>query len=257
MIRSLCKVVTNTKRSKKIYEMILYAPHISKNAKAGQFVNLYCLNSTRLLPRPISISEINGENISLIYKVVGQGTREFASLKANDEINVMGPVGNGFNITKSKKIALVGGGMGIAPLIELSKKLPKENVIACLGINTKSENGFLKEKVFCNECKNVNIVTIDGSYGTKGNVIDLLSDKEIDYIYACGPLPMLKALQKYMNQRNIDGEFSLEARMGCGGLGVCLSCVCKIKVGTGKDFKYEKVCEYGPVIDAKEVIFDE
>ncbi|HCC08212.1 MAG TPA: dihydroorotate dehydrogenase electron transfer subunit [Clostridiales bacterium] len=257
MIREVAKVVSNNECTSDVYELKLLVPGIAKDAKVGQFVNVYCKNQVNLLPRPISISEINGDELVLLCRAVGVGTNEFRDLKENDEIVIMGPVGHGFTICNEQRIALVGGGIGIAPLVELAKLLPKESTSVYLGIGKKEEVGFIKEELFRKECMGVKVATMDGTYGTKGTVMDILGDEIFDMIYACGPLPMLKALKKYVDKNNIKAEFSLEERMGCGGLGTCLSCVCKIKVGDSEKWEYKKVCSYGPVVDAKEVLFDE
>ncbi|HAN10094.1 MAG TPA: dihydroorotate dehydrogenase electron transfer subunit [Clostridiales bacterium] len=257
MIREVAKVVSNEKCTCNVYELVLLVPSIARDSKVGQFVNVYCNDPTNLLPRPISISQIEGDKVVLLYRVVGSGTKEFTSLKENDEVNIMGPIGHGFTVCSEGKIAIVGGGIGIAPMIELAKLLTKDNTNVYLGIGTSEETGFIKEEFFKKECSKVKVATMDGTYGTKGTVMDILENETFDMLYACGPLPMLKALKKYVDKNNIKAEFSLEERMGCGGLGTCLSCVCKIKVGNSGNWEYKKVCSYGPIVDAKEVLFDD
>lgn len=229
-----------------IYKMDLQVPDIGKAAKAGQFVNLYMNNGSNLLPRPISICECNKHGVSLVYAVVGKGTRSLSQLTKGASIQILGPLGNGFPI-ENKKSILVGGGVGIPPLLELAKVLPGEKEIYL---------GFNRETYLVDEFKaqgNVYVSTMDGSHGFHGNVIEYMTNREIEagVIYSCGPKPMLKALQAYADDKAMKGYFSLEERMGCG-FGACVGCVCQIR--EGDSILNKRVCHDGPVFDLRKVV---
>ncbi len=237
-----------------IYKMIVPAISIAKNAKAGQFVNLYCKDGSRLLPRPISICEINKEfgYLVFVYAVVGKGTREFSNIKAGDSIQLLGPLGKGFNIDNNvKEHILVGGGVGIPPLLELVKNLEGDKK-AYLGFST---GNYLIEE-FKKYGAEVFIATDDGSFGKKGTVVDLLKEQNIggQMIYACGPKAMLRAVSDFARENNISAQVSLEERMACG-IGTCVGCVVKIK--KDNNWEYRKVCVDGPVFLSEEILWDE
>jgi len=247
-----CKVLKNKEISPNIYEMVIEIK-TTTNIKAGQFVNVYCKSKANLLPRPISICEVNKDEnwIKIIYACVGIGTSEFSTIKENEFVEIMYPLGNGFTIKDNSVSILVGGGVGTPPLLELAKRLKGEKIIVL---------GFREKPYLIDEFKKygkVYVATDDGSYGYKGNVIDLIKENNIkgNYVYSCGPKPMLKALQKWINDENLDGQFSLEERMGCG-FGACVGCVCKIKSSNEHGFTYKKVCVDGPVFNCKEVLFE-
>jgi dihydroorotate dehydrogenase electron transfer subunit len=233
-----------------IYSMWLEAKEIALSAKPGQFLSLYCNDGSRLLPRPISICEIDRTNgkLRLVYRVVGKGTKEFASYKEGSTIEVMGPLGNGFHLEDGKAI-LIGGGIGIPPMLELAKQLTceKEIVLGYRNI-TFLENDFLP-------FGRVYISTEDGSSGIKGNVIDVLRNQGLtgNIIYACGPEVMLKSVKAYAMECGIKAQLSLEERMACG-IGACLACVCRSKE---RDYhtnvKNKRICKDGPVFYAEEI----
>jgi len=239
-----------------IYKMTLEADGIAREVKAGQFVNLYCKGEAKLLPRPISICEIDKDRgrITLVYGVVGQGTKEFSTLKAGEKIEVLGPLGNGFKIDESKaKNIIVGGGMGTPPLVELVKQLKGEKEVYL---------GFRSQSILLEAFKvygaNVHVATEDGSEGFKGNVLELLKKNNAkgEIIYSCGPKPMLKAIAAWAKENEIAMQVSLEERMACG-IGACVGCVCKIKEKDELDWQHKKVCKDGPVFWSDEVVWDD
>lgn len=248
-IRKKVPVTENTEIAQDIYSMRLNAPDIAREAKPGQFVALYSNDGSRLLPRPISICEIDKEKgIRLVYRIAGKGTKEFAGLKAYDLAEVMGPLGNGFTL-EGKKALLIGGGIGIPPMLELAKQLACERQIV-LGYR---DIVFLEQEF--KACGKVYISTEDGSTGTKGNVLDAIRANalEADIIFACGPMPMLRGIKAYAAEHKIKAQLSLEERMACG-IGACLGCVCKThETDSHSNVKNKRVCKDGPVFYAEEV----
>lgn len=247
------EVISTEQLASDVFSVWVKDDEIACNGQAGQFVSLYCANETRLLPRPISICEINKEDkaIRFVYRVVGEGTKEFSQLKASDKIQVLGPLGNGYKL-EGKNVLVVGGGIGIPPLLELSKNLDANKTIIL---------GF-KDELFLNKdfekYGDVYISTEDGSVGTKGNVIDAINENnllnlDIDMIFACGPTPMLAGLKEFAKKNNIKAQISLEERMACG-VGACLSCVCKTKdIDSHTHVNNTRICKEGPVFYADEV----
>ncbi|MBR1865016.1 MAG: dihydroorotate dehydrogenase electron transfer subunit [Lachnospiraceae bacterium] len=233
-----------------IYSLVLYIPEIAKQAKAGQFVTVYSRDGSRLLPRPISLCEADGGEgtIRLVYRVVGAGTRDFSTLREGDSIEVMGPLGNGFQKRDTKAI-LIGGGIGIPPMLQLAKELEGEISIVL---------GFRDETFLWKDLEtwgNVYIASEDGETGVKGNVLDAIREYKVegDVIYACGPTPMLRAVKEYAMLHKIEAQLSLEERMACG-IGACLACVCQSKEVDGHSHvKNKRICKDGPVFDAEEV----
>jgi dihydroorotate dehydrogenase electron transfer subunit len=239
-----------------IFDMLIIAPEIAKQAKPGQFINMYCDNKDTILPRPISIANIdaNAGTIRVIYAVVGKGTSQFSNLKKGDTIRVMGPLGQGFYIDNSvTEHIIIAGGIGTPPMLELCKNL-NGNVSVYLGFRT---NPILVEE-FKKFGAKVYVATDDGSAGFKGNNIALINSQKptAQVAYACGPKVMLKAAHNWSQSNNIPLQVSMEERMACG-IGACVGCVCKTKSKDGKDFEHTKVCSNGPVFWSDEVIWDE
>ncbi len=235
-----------------VFSMWLEAGPIAKAAKPGQFLSLYCREGSRLLPRPISICEINREKeaLRIVYRVAGKGTEEFSGYRSGDKIEILGPLGNGFPMT-DKKAFLIGGGIGIPPMLELAKQLKCEKEIV-LGYRDEL---FLKEEF--SRYGRVTVATEDGSAGCKGNVLDAIRESGLtaDVLFACGPTPMLKAIKAYAEEKGMEAWISLEERMACG-IGACLACVCKSKEVDGHTHVHNKrICKDGPVFRAEEVEF--
>ncbi len=232
-----------------IYSMWLKTA-VAKTAKPGQFISMYCHDKTKLLPRPISICEIDAEDESLrvVYRIAGDGTKEFSQYHTGMEIDIVGPLGNGFPIEHRKSI-IIGGGIGIPPMLQLSKELTGAKQIV-LGYR---DIPFLKEQF--DDLGQVFVATEDGCMGTKGTVIDAIRENglEADVIYACGPKPMLKAVKAYAEELGVTCYISLEERMACG-VGACLGCVCQSKdVDEHSHVHNKRVCKDGPVFLAQEV----
>lgn len=236
-----------------VYSMWIKTEKIAKASKPGQFISVYCKDGSRLLPRPISICEIDKERnaLRIVYRVLGKGTEEFATYQVGDEIRILGPLGNGFPIT-DKNAIIIGGGIGIPPMVELAKALKGEKYIV---------SGYRDEIFLQDDLKKYGelfIATEDGSIGTKGTVIDAIKENKLkaSVIYACGPTPMLKAVKAYAMEHDIEAWLSLEEKMACG-IGACLACVCKSKEKDEHTNVHNKrVCKEGPVFLATEVEFE-
>lgn len=247
-------IVEQSKIANDIYQIWFESSNIAKEAKPGQFINVYCKDSARLLPRPFGISQVNQEKnlICFIYKVVGEGTKEFTSYVAGDFMDVMGPLGNGYTI-KEKKAILVGGGTGIPIMAFLAKRIKDTtNQIPTIVIGYRDEL-FLVEEL--KQFGELFISTEDGSFGTQGNVIDAIKNNQVsgDIIYACGPHPMLKALKQYASENCMEAQISLEEKMACG-IGACLACTCKSKeIDEYTKVHNKRICKEGPVFDVNEV----
>lgn len=240
-----------------IYSLVLSAEDIARDAVPGQFVNLYSRDGSRLLPRPISLCDIDAEQgtLRLVYRIAGKGTEEFSKLKKGETIDIMGPLGNGFTMKKGKAI-LMGGGIGIPPMLELAKELSKNPEIEVQAVLGYRDETFLDEE-FAKYSK-VYYASEDGRHGVKGNVMDAIAEYGItgDTIYACGPTPMLRAIKNYALEHNIEAQLSLEEKMACG-IGACLACVCKSKEkDLHTNVNNKRVCKDGPVFDAREVEFE-
>ena len=234
-----------------IFSMWLGAGEMAKAAVPGQFIAVYPNDSARLLPRPISICETDPEKelLRIVYRVAGEGTKELSSCRAGDTLSIMGPLGNGFPL-KDKKALLIGGGIGIPPMLELAKALSCEKT-AVLGY--RDSQTFLAEEI--GKYAGLAVATEDGSAGTKGTVLDAIKAQGLkaDIIYACGPTPMLRALKEYAAKEGIECWISLEERMACG-VGACLGCVCHSKdVDEHSNVRNKRVCKDGPVFLADEV----
>lgn len=269
-----------------IYDLTLKTKNIAKAAKAGQFVSVYSNDRSKLLPRPISLCGIDRDEdtIRLVYRVTGEntGTEEFSKLVMGDRIRILGPLGNGFTVEPGKKAFLIGGGIGVPPMLQLAKDINSGVVQTTGAVDTNTqEKGQTEEKQINGHGKKIcdmNIImgyhdentflldefkeqadsfvaTEDGSVGTKGNVIDAIKENglEADVIYACGPMPMLRALKAYAMEHDMECYVSMEERMACG-IGACLACVCKTKdKDAHSNVNNKRICKEGPVFNAKEV----
>ena len=245
-----CEILSQSEIAPGIFDMWIRFPDAGESVP-GQFVNIYTDNDAKILPRPISICERGAEALRLVYRVTGKdtGTEEFSKKRPGDAIKVLGPLGNGYTDRKGKAL-LLGGGVGVPPMLELFKSLPGEKT-AVMGY--RDGNTFLRPDF--EAVGRTFIATEDGSCGTKGNVLDAVRKEKLtaDVIYACGPLPMLKAVKRYAEEIAAKCYISLEERMACG-VGACLGCVCKTKKTDAHSNGHTKrVCQDGPVFDAEEV----
>ena len=239
-----------------IYSMWLKCPLVASDAKEGQFISLYCHDGSKILPRPISICEINKNEgtLRLVYRVVGGGTEEFSTYSEGTEIEVLGPLGNGFTLQPEKSAMLIAGGIGIPPMVQTARRLKEEG---CKEINIvvgyRNAETFLVEEL--SAYGNVIIATEDGSLGTKGNVMNAIEANGVkaDVIYSCGPTPMLRAIKEYAIETGTEAYISMEEKMACG-IGACLACVCKSKeVDHHTHVNNKRVCKDGPVFNVLEV----
>lgn len=258
-IQADCKIVGKEKLIDGIYKFSIKSKEISEIAKPGNFLEIKVANSLEtFLRRPISIYNIDKENevVEFIFQVKGKGTEILSERKIGEDLNVLGPLGNGtFSIKNYNKVAIIGGGIGTYPLYELAKTL-KENSKVNTYLGFRNKELVTLEDEFGNVSDKLIITTDDGSYKEKGFAIDFLKEdckiEKPDIIFACGPLPMLRAVQKFGIENEIPTELSLEERMGCG-IGACVGCAVLTKSKDGEE-KYKYVCQHGPVFNAKEVI---
>ncbi|MBO5907996.1 MAG: dihydroorotate dehydrogenase electron transfer subunit [Clostridia bacterium] len=237
------KIVSNKKIAENTYECVLLGD-ISDITAPGQFVNIKL--DGFYLRRPISVCDAVGDRLTIIYKVVGDGTEKMANAKAGCEWMTLTGLGNGYDTSLSgERPLLIGGGAGVPPMYMLAKKLISEgkSVSVILGFNTAKEV-FYKEE-FEALGADVTVTTVDGSVGIKGFVTDAMRGLDYTYFYTCGPEPMLRAIY---NSSESSGQLSFEERMGCG-FGACMGCSCKTKYGN------KRICRDGPVLTKEEIIW--
>ena len=243
MKQSIFKITSNEKIARDIFKMTL-AGDTSAITAPGQFVNIKL--DGFFLRRPISVCDCVGENLTLIYKTVGNGTERISRMAAGDELDLLTGLGNGYNTKKSGgSPLLVGGGVGVPPMYMLCRKLISEgkNVTVVLGFNSKDDVFY--ENEFRALGADVHIATADGTYGIKGFVTDVIKDLQYTFFYTCGPEPMFRAMHKMMKT---PGQYSFEERMGCG-FGACMGCSCKTLTGN------KRICKEGPVMESEEIIW--
>ena len=243
MKQSFFEIIENIPLTSNVYRMKLRGD-TSDITAAGQFVNIKL--EGLYLRRPISVCDLDGDVLTIIYKVVGKGTEAMSKLDGG-KLDVLTGLGNGYDLSLSgDKPLLLGGGVGVPPLYLLAKKLIAEGkkVSVILGFNTKDEV-FYKDE-FEALGANVTVTTVDGSFGIKGFVTDAAKDIDYSYFYTCGPEPMLKAIYKSLKT---SGQFSFEERMGCG-FGACMGCSCKTITG------YKRICKDGPVLVKEEILWE-
>lgn len=236
------KILSNEPLTKDVYKMVLEGD-TEYIIAPGQFINIAL--DGKYLRRPISVCDYDEDCITIIYKVVGEGTEQMSALKIGTVLDVLTGLGNGYDISKSTKPLLIGGGVGVPPMYNLAKTLIANGQVptVILGFNTADE--VLFEQEFKALGCDVFVTTADGSYGIKGFVTDALVGIDFDYFYTCGPLPMFKAIYNAVDK---DGQFSFEERMGCG-FGACMGCSCKTKYGN------KRICKDGPVLEKEEIIW--
>lgn len=236
-----------------IFDMWIETP-LAERAVPGQFIGVYTRDRSALLPRPISICQVSGDRTALriVYRIAGKGTAEFSGYGAGEEIDILGVLGNGFPLqeAKEKKVFLMGGGIGIPPMLELAKQLNTDSQII---LGYRDSRTFLKQEF--EKHGRVYVATEDGSVGVRGNVLDAVRENGLkaDLIYACGPMPMLRAIKGYAAKKQIRAYISLEERMACG-VGACLGCVCKTtRRDAHSHVNNARICTEGPVFEAGEV----
>lgn len=246
-------VLSQKETAPRIYDMWI-GTDLAKQAKPGQFLCIYPKDRSTLLPRPISICEVREDRkaLRIVYRVAGQGTGEFSKYREGDPIDIMGTLGNGFPLEEAvgKKVFLMGGGIGVPPILQLARELEADRQIV---VGYRDGNTFLKEDL--EKYGKVYIATEDGSVGTRGNVMNAIAENglEADLIYACGPMPMLRAVRAYAAERHIRAYISLEEHMACG-VGACLGCVVKTKeTDHHSHVNNARICTDGPVFEAGEV----
>lgn len=243
MYQGFYEIKSNKKLTESIFEMVLIGDTSSITAP-GQFINIKL--DGFYLRRPISICDYDDSSITIIYKVVGEGTEVMSKMTVGNKLDVLCGLGNGFDTSKSlDKPVLIGGGVGVPPMYNLCKKLISEGktVTVILGFNKKEE--IFYEDEFKKLGADVKVTTVDGSYGIKGFVTDALKETEYSYFFTCGPMPMFKAIE---STAITSGQYSFEERMGCG-FGACMGCSCKTKYGN------KRICKDGPVLEREEIIW--
>lgn len=248
--KEVMQVNSINKIAKDSLEMILKNEFISHHAVPGQFLHIAVPGHT--LRRPISIAAVNREEhtVTILFKVIGKGTETLATVTSGTEIDVLGPCGNGFpmeDLKPNSSVLLIGGGIGIPPLYFLATELNKRGIQLQFILGFQSKEYLFYEKEF-QALGKTHVVTNDGSYGLKGFVTDMIHQADpFERYYSCGPLPMLQAVRKQLE--NNEGYLSFEERMGCG-VGACFACV----IPTHSEAGYKKICQDGPVFAANEVI---
>ena len=241
-MRELVFTIQNNQQIAKHMYYFVLTGDTSDIMKPGQFVNIQVPGF--FLRRPISVCDWRENELTLIYKIVGGGTEALSKMSRGQKLSILSGLGNGYELCENQNPFIIGGGAGIPPLYGLAKRLIEKDITPkiILGFNNSDEIFYVNE--FQSLGLDVTVTTLDGSYGVKGLVTDVIDNCE--YAYVCGPLPMLKAV----HQKVSDGQFSFEARMGCG-FGVCMGCSMKIKDG------YKRICKDGPVLNYSEILWDE
>ena len=243
MTQGIYTIVSNRKIARDVYEMVL-AGDTSAITAPGQFINIKL--DGLFLRRPISVCDWDAETVTILYKVVGEGTEKMAAMEAGETLDVLAGLGNGFDVTCSGECPLLlGGGVGTPPMYGLCKRLLAEGKMPTVILGFASAADVLYEDAFRALGVDVIIATADGTYGVRGFVTDAMAGLDYTYFYVCGPIPMLRAVA---DASTTGGELSFEERMGCG-FGACMGCSCKTKYGN------KRICRDGPVLKKEEVIW--
>lgn len=243
MNQVMMKITDNKKIAEKTYFMSLEGD-TSAITKPGQFINIKL--DGFFLRRPISVCDCENGKLSIIYKVVGNGTKEMSELPVGAELDILSGLGNGYDTSKSGDCpVLIGGGVGVPPMYMLCKKLVSEGKKATVILGFNSEKEVFGVDEFKATGAEVYVTTVDGSVGTKGFVTDVLKNLDYTYFYTCGPMPMFKAIESIAKT---SGQYSFEERMGCG-FGACMGCTCKTKYGN------KRICKDGPVLEREEIVW--
>lgn len=243
MNQVMMKITDNKKIAEKTYFMSLEGD-TSAITKLGQFINIKL--DGFFLRRPISVCDCENGKLSIIYKVVGNGTKEMSELPVGAELDILSGLGNGYDTSKSGDCpVLIGGGVGVPPMYLLCKKLVSEGKKATVILGFNSEKEVFGVDEFKATGAEVYVTTADGSVGTKGFVTDVLKNLDYTYFYTCGPMPMFKAIESIAKT---SGQYSFEERMGCG-FGACMGCTCKTKYGN------KRICKDGPVLEREEIVW--
>lgn len=243
------EVISVSLMSPGVYRLVVRDPYVARTARPAQFVNLYSASAAMALPRPFGIAKVEGDDVTLIYQVVGEGTKEFSGLQAGDRIDVLGPLGKPFDLDASANYVLVGGGLGVPPLLYAAQTLSGRDD----GTQVTSVFGYRDDR-FADETVRPYASKVHSIVNAEGNVVDLLNDIEQELtlsehqtvILSCGPTPMMKAVACWTSKRGIPAQFSLESRMGCG-YGACVACVVDTTEGR------LKVCKDGPVFTTEQL----
>lgn len=243
MKQGIYQIAENAPLTSNVYRMRLIGD-VSEITKPGQFINIKL--DGKYLRRPISVCDVDNTSVTILYKVVGDGTEQLSQMREGT-LDVLTGLGNGYDMTVAGQTPLlIGGGVGVPPMYLLARKLIEQGkkVSVILGFNTKDE--IFYEKEFLSLGADVTVTTVDGSYGMKGFVTNAMANMEYSYFYTCGPEPMLKAIYK---AAKTSGQFSFEERMGCG-FGACMGCSCKTVTG------YKRICKDGPVLTKEEILWE-
>ncbi|MDF7663862.1 dihydroorotate dehydrogenase electron transfer subunit [Bifidobacterium sp. ESL0763] len=243
------EVVAASRLGDGIYELVVHDPYVARTVRPAQFVNLYSANATMVLPRPFGVAKVEGDDVTLIYQVVGAGTEEFSHFRAGDAVDVLGPLGKPFDLAKRANYILVGGGLGVPPLLLAAQALHGR----ADGSKVTSVFGYRDER-FADDLVRPYADEVHSITNERGNVVDLLDSIEGEVsgaplppvILSCGPTPMMRAVAAWACQRGIPAQLSLEARMGCG-YGACVACVVDTPQGR------LKVCKDGPVFTTEQL----
>ncbi len=238
---NIYKICENKPLTESVFKMVLTGDTKYITAP-GQFINIKL--EGKFLRRPISVCDCDENTITILYKVVGEGTKQMSEMQVGESLDILTGLGNGFSITECRKPLLIGGGVGVPPLYMLCKRLVENGAspTVILGFNTKDEVFY--EDEFRSLGVNTLVTTVDGSYGIKGFVTDAFTDG-YDYFYTCGPMPMFKAIEA---KAKTSGQYSFEERMGCG-FGACMGCSCKTK------YANKRICKDGPVLFREEIVW--